>query len=169
MYPVSVIDCPGTERGLFCISIIDLVLRSALIFFSLLRASNYHYNKEPLKLGFFKCKTIHSRLSRISILHSISLWWVIKTVFIYIIVRYTCGGTFTAIFHLPAILLLFLLCFILNCHETLFFSLISNLFFCGIFKHNFFAAVKVIHKLLFQSITTISDTKLLLPKPKLSA
>ena len=61
--------------------------------------------------------------------------------------------------------LLFLSCSILNCRGTIFFSQISNLFFCDIFKHNCFAAVKEIHKLQFWLTTTSADIKLPLPKP----
>ena len=38
-------------------------------------------------------------------------------------------------------------CFILNCHRNFLFSQISDLFICGIFEHNFFAADKAIHNL----------------------
>ena len=41
----------------------------------------------------------------------------------------------------------FLSCFILNCHRNFLFSQISDLFICGIFEHNFFAADKAIHNL----------------------
>ena len=50
LYPVSMIDCPGPEHGIFCISVVDTILKSALVLFSMLRASNYHYNKGGLKL-----------------------------------------------------------------------------------------------------------------------
>ena len=73
LYPVSVINFPIPECGAFCISIIDLISKSALVFFSLLCASNYHYNKGSIKVEFIKCKTIHSRLLVISVLQSISL------------------------------------------------------------------------------------------------
>ena len=62
LYQVSVRNLPGPEHGVFYISIIDLILRSELVLFSLLRASNYKYNKAPLKVEFFKWKMIHSRL-----------------------------------------------------------------------------------------------------------
>ena len=136
------IDCPGPERGVFCISIIDLISRITLVLFSLLHVGKYHYNKEPLKVGIFKSKKIQSRLLRIAVLHPISLRWVIKIVLIYIIARYNCGGTFAAILHWPTMILLFLFFNMLNCHGTLIFLLVSNLFFCGIFKHNFFIAEK---------------------------
>ena len=45
LYPVSVSNCLGPDHGIFCILIIDLILRSALVVFSLLRACNYHDNK----------------------------------------------------------------------------------------------------------------------------
>ena len=48
MHPISVSDCPGPERGVFCILIFDLISSSALVCFSLLRASNYYYIKGPV-------------------------------------------------------------------------------------------------------------------------
>ena len=48
MYPVTARDCPGPERGVLCILIIDLILGSALVGFSLLHASNYYYKKGPV-------------------------------------------------------------------------------------------------------------------------
>ena len=138
---------PGPECGVFCISIIDTIFRSALVLLSLLRASKYHYYNGPLKVEFFKCKTIHSILFCISVLQSISLRWFVNIVPIYIISRYTCRGRFTAISHWPTIIILFLSYFILHCHGALLFSQISNLFVCGIFNHNFFVAVKKIHNL----------------------
>ena len=44
--PASVIDFPGTECGILFILIVDLILRSDLLEFSLLRASNYYYKQE---------------------------------------------------------------------------------------------------------------------------
>ena len=43
----SVCDCPGPERGIFSIAIVDLIVRGALVVFSLLRAS-YFYNLKGL-------------------------------------------------------------------------------------------------------------------------
>ena len=68
---------------------------------------------------------------------------------IYIIARCTCGRTFTDIFHWPTTILLFLLYVILKYYGTLLFSLISNMFICGIFKHKCFAAVKEIYILQY--------------------
>ena len=45
----------------------------------------------------------------------------------------TKKGTLCAIVHWPMRIILFLLCFLLNYHGTLFLSQISNLWFCGIF------------------------------------
>ena len=55
-------DFPGPERGILCILIIDIISKSALVLFSLLRASNYYYNKGALKVEFIKYKIIHSGL-----------------------------------------------------------------------------------------------------------
>ena len=48
LYPVILSDCPGSKRGVFYILVVDLILRSALVVFILLRSSNYHYNKGPV-------------------------------------------------------------------------------------------------------------------------
>ena len=61
------------EHGVLCMSIPGIILRSALVLFSLLCAISYHYYKGPLKLEFFKFKTMHSILFCISVQHSISL------------------------------------------------------------------------------------------------
>ena len=50
------------------------------------------------------------------------------------------------------IILLFLLCFILNCHRILLFSQILNLFICAILEHNHFTADKEIHYVRFSII-----------------
>ena len=41
-------NCPGPELVVFCIAIVDLILRSAVVVFSLLHASNYYYRKGPV-------------------------------------------------------------------------------------------------------------------------
>ena len=48
LYPVSVSNLPEPERGIFCILIVDIIFRSTLVVFSLLRASNYQE-----KMGLF--------------------------------------------------------------------------------------------------------------------
>ena len=48
MYPVSVSDCPRPERGVFCILIVDIIFKSALVLLSLLCARNYQYKKGPV-------------------------------------------------------------------------------------------------------------------------
>ena len=92
-------DFPGPECGIFCISIIDLISKRALVLFNLLYARNYHYNKGSLKVEFIKCKTIHSGFLLVVVPPSISLKWVIKIVIISIIAKYTQIGTSAAIFH----------------------------------------------------------------------
>ena len=56
MYPFTVSDFPGPECGVLFISIVDLIFGSDMLLFSLLRAINCHYNKEPLKVDCFKYK-----------------------------------------------------------------------------------------------------------------
>ena len=53
------------------------------------------------------------------------------------------------ILHWPTMILLFLLCFILNCHGNLIFSQILNLFICDIFEHNNFVVDKEIRYFRF--------------------
>ena len=60
---------------------------------------------------------------------------------------YTCVGILTAIVHLPTMITLFLLCFLLNSHGTFFFLQILNLFICAIFGHNLLPAEKEIYYL----------------------
>ena len=48
LYPVSVSYWVGPDCGIFCILIVDIILRSSLLDFSLLRAINYHCNKGPI-------------------------------------------------------------------------------------------------------------------------
>ena len=41
-------NCPGPECGVFCILIVGIISRSALVLFSMLCARNYYYRKEPV-------------------------------------------------------------------------------------------------------------------------
>ena len=132
----------------------------------MLCAINYDYKKGYVKVEFIQCKTILVRLLCIAILESKSLRWVIEIFLIYIIVWYTWRGRLTAIVHLPTTILLFLLRFIFN-YCGYFFSYKYRICSFVIFlKHNFFAAVKEIHKLRLRSTTTSAYTKFLLPKPR---
>ena len=47
MYPISVSDCPGPERGVFYILIVDIILRITLEGFNLLDEKNYYGRKVP--------------------------------------------------------------------------------------------------------------------------
>ena len=139
LYLVSVSDFPRTECGLFCSLIVDFISKSAMVLFIMLRASYYNYNKGPLKVELILCKTIHSGLLLIVVLHLISLRWVIKIVLIFILVRLNNKKVnLCAIFHWPTMILLILSCFILNFHGKLFFSLISCLWYLEYFLSQFF-------------------------------
>ena len=153
----------GPEHGVFCISVVDVISRNALILLSLLRAINYPYNKGPLKYEFFKCKTIHSGLLHIAILHSISLQWVIKKYIISIISRDHWRGTFAAIFHSHTMILVFRYVFIKMSWNFVFLKNTKSALL-WYFLTEFFSAVKEIHKLQFRW-TTSEDTKFLSPKP----
>ena len=73
LYPVSVRNCPGPEFFVFCTSIIGVISRRSLVFFILLYGIKCHYKKGSLKMEFFKCKTIHSRLLCIAVLYTVLL------------------------------------------------------------------------------------------------
>ena len=47
LYPVSVSDCTSPERVVFCISIVDLISKSAVVLFTLLCARKNHFEKAP--------------------------------------------------------------------------------------------------------------------------
>ena len=83
LYPVSVVNFPGPERGVFCILIVNLISRSAPLVFSLLRAINYHYNKGPVIVDNITILTIHQGLLCIIFLQSIFLGWEINFFSIY--------------------------------------------------------------------------------------
>ena len=165
LYPVSVRNCPRPEYAVFYILIIDIILRSALVLFSLLCEINDHYNKGNIKVEFFKCKTIYSILLCISVQRSIFLRWFINIVIIYIIARYTCGSKFAAIVYWPTKILLFLSCFVLNYHGTFILSQILNLFICGIFKRIFFHKSKKSTFFAFLSTATSAENKFWVTKP----
>ena len=56
---------PRTWTWRLCISIVDIILRYALVLFSMLRASNYHYNKGNCIVNNIMILTIHGGLFRI--------------------------------------------------------------------------------------------------------
>ena len=113
-------DCPIPERGVFCISIVDLISKTALVLFSLLCAINYHYKKGSLKVEFIKCKKIHSRLLFIVVLQSKLCQWVIKIVLFLISLYRPRKDTLYAISHWSTMIHLLWICFILYCHVTFF-------------------------------------------------
>ena len=120
---ISVSNCTGHEHGVFCILIIDLILRSALAGFSMLCASDYYYRKWSCLLCF-------------NLLQSISISWVINIVLIYMIVRYTCLGSFDAIVHWSTTHL-YIVFLILNHLIIVFCSQCSNMLLCDILNTSF--------------------------------
>ena len=147
MHPTSVRYCPGPEHGVFYISIVDIILRSALVGFSLLRASNYYYRKGQVIVDNLTIFTIHGRLLCITLLQSISLKWEInifisindivlkngQNVPLYIKLQwysYFCHFSDWSMFHKV-------------------FSQISNLCFLLYFMSQFFEAVKEFHNFCF--------------------
>ena len=113
-----------------------------MVLFSMLRASNYHYNKGPLKVQFIKCKTIHSGFLLIPVIHSILLGYVIEIIPVSIIARYIYRGTFAANSPLTYEDSLIFVVFYIKLPLNFVFSQISNLFFCSIFCHKFFGQSK---------------------------
>ena len=83
MYPISVRDCPGSEHGVFCILIVDLILRSSLVGFSLLRARNCYYRKGQVIVDVFTILAIHGRLFFINLLQSLLPWWDINFFYLW--------------------------------------------------------------------------------------
>ena len=136
MNQFCVINCPGPEHGVFSIYIFDLISRSDLVVFSLIRARNYHYNKGHVCYVF--PFYIQYRYGNLSILFLILL-----------LGRYTYVGIFASTVHWNTMILFFSWYFILSCHGTLLFSKILNLLFYGIFEHRFYTADKEMYNLRF--------------------
>ena len=67
LYPVIVSNLPSPGRGIFCISIVDLISKITLVLFSLLRESNYNYNKGPVIVDNITINTIHGGLFCITV------------------------------------------------------------------------------------------------------
>ena len=130
----------------------DLILGSTLSVFSLLRASNYPYNKGGFCYTFLLYS--HYRYGKISIL------------FLFLLSqKYNYVGIFDAIVHWPTVILLFLSYCLLNCHGNFIFSKILNMFICGIFEHNFFQQTKKSITSNFWLSTISVQKQILLPKP----
>ena len=134
------VNFPGPEHGILNSFINDIILRSALVLFSLLREIDYHYNKRHIEEEFFKCNSIHRRLLRISTLQSTSLRRAIKLVLVYIIAIFTCRCTFTPM-SIDIQSFSILLRLTLKYQRTFPFLLISGLLFCGFFEQKCFAAI----------------------------
>ena len=84
LYPAIVSDCLSPERGVFYISIVNLISKITLAFFTLLRASKQHSKKAAGIVDHIILKTIHWGLLVIVILQSKLRGWVIDIVFIFI-------------------------------------------------------------------------------------
>ena len=75
-------------------------------------------------------------------------------------------GTLCATFHWPMMKILFLICFILKCHVSLYFSQMLNQWFLGIFCHKFLGQPKdyINSNFRFRSTAPLGVSQLLLPK-----
>ena len=104
--------------------------------FSILCSRNYHYNKRPVIVDNIMIPTIHVGLFLIVVLYSISLWWVINILFISI-------GLIVWKNEHNVPLYIELRLYSYFCHVSdqnridHFLPQILNLWFLGIFCHNF--------------------------------
>ena len=115
---------------------------SALVLFNLLRARNYHYNKGTLKVDFVKWKMIHSGLLRTIFLQKVSLQ-LANNFCSFILPRDTTVEVHLILLSIELRQLYFLVMFILYSYGPLIVSQILNLYFCGIFEHNFLRQLKI--------------------------
>ena len=79
--PVSFSNFTGPERGIFCVSIFDIISRSVPVVFSMLRPSNYYYNKGPVCYVFSFYS--HYCYSELSIFFLFILLWDTSSSYIY--------------------------------------------------------------------------------------
>ena len=128
-------NLPRHERGIFFILIIDIILRSTFIVFSLLCATIITKTR-GLFVTYFRSTLIIAMLS-------IQYWF-----YLYYCEIHLCRYI---IWYCPYAHDYFVicLCFILNYHRNLLFSQRINMCICGIFEHNLFAADKEIYYLWF--------------------
>ena len=59
LYPVSEINFPSPERGVICISIVDLISKSSLILIALFSASKDHVKNNTVVFDHIQYMTIH--------------------------------------------------------------------------------------------------------------
>ena len=133
-------DWPGPERGVFCIEIVDLISRSALVGFSLLRASNYYYRKGPVIVDNLTILTIHIRLLCITLLQ-IYCYGEISILFLFIFTRFFWKLTKFSIVYITTMILFFLSFFILKYPLSIFLTYFESVL-SFYFKPQFFEAVK---------------------------
>ena len=77
-------DYLGPESGIFCIFIVDIFLRSALVGFSLLCAIGYYYKKGPVLVDYVMILMTHGRSFCITLLQLILLLWDINVIFFFL-------------------------------------------------------------------------------------
>ena len=141
-------DCPGPEHGVFCISIVDRILRSALAGFSLLCVSNYYYRKGLVIVDIFTILAIYGRLFCINLLQSLFPWWEINFVLFMSFLRI---GQNIALYIELQLYLIF--ChFSDRCIFYLFFSRIESVLFCYFCNYSLSQSKNsIIYNFIFQS------------------
>ena len=157
-------DWTGPECGFLYISIIDIISRSALVLFSLLCTSNYHYNKGHLKVEFIKWKKCTSDCYLLPFYSQYGYGELSKKI-LFLLLRDTPEEVDLLLLSIELQQFSYFryVLYKLSC-IFLFLTNIESILL-SYFEHNLFAAVKEIHKLLFQSTTKSAETKFLLPKP----
>ena len=126
---------PIPELGVFCILIVNIISKISQELFSLLSASNYHYNKGTVLVNNITTLMIHRWLFCIIFLKPISLGWVINIGFIYIyVIVWKMGIMNHYTFKYYDIIIIFV--FQIKTSSIIFFSQISNLCFLCIFHLN---------------------------------
>ena len=121
--------------------------------------------KRPIIVDHITFMKIHGWFLVIVILQSKAQGWVINIDFILIFIIWNKKGTLCAIVHWPMMIILFLICFILTCNVSLFFSQNLNQWFLGILCHNFLRQSKnyINRNLRFWSTATLEVSPFMLP------
>ena len=150
-------NCPCPERGISCISIVDIISKIALVLFNLIRESKTHFNCCPIIGEFIRWEMIHSGLLLIVFIHSKSRGWVINILIVifeirnkkryimcYFPLNYDDQLILVRLFNTISCFIVFL---------TMILSVFSNIFLLHLFE-----AVKEWHKLWY-SILINSNIK----------
>ena len=129
--------CPRPENGALCVFIVDIVLKRSLVLLTLLSSSKNHFKKGPCYIWPYSVQDNTQRI--IGYCHStvkcyrVRYWYWSHYYFLEMeVTKYTL----CFFVHLTIMIILYLSCFILKCHVSLFFSPFPNQWFLGILCHN---------------------------------